>query len=130
MVLPLSRRWHIGRHMVEEWTEALIMLRMHTAIVLLQAMKNKPNTSEPLVVKGGSINAPNDYWDHADYVIEAVKKRNMYLALLPCWASQLITGKGLYTVEQAKTYGAFIRQTLWQRTTYYLDVGWRYKSAV
>ncbi|WNH10367.1 DUF4038 domain-containing protein [Thalassobellus suaedae] len=38
-----------------------------------------PNTSEPLVVKGGSMNAPNDYWDHADYVIEAVKTRNMYL---------------------------------------------------
>lgn len=70
--------------------------------------ENKPITSEPLIVKGGNMNTPNDYWDHADYVIEAVKKRNMYLALLPCWASQLITGKGLYSVEQAKIYGEFI----------------------
>jgi len=70
--------------------------------------EEKPNTAEPLVVKGGSANAPNDYWDHADYVIQAVKKRNMYLALLPCWASQLISGKGEYTEDEAKIYGAFL----------------------
>lgn len=70
--------------------------------------EKSPNTSEPLTVKGGNINAPNDYWDHADYVIEAVKKRNMYLALLPCWASQLVSGTGEYTDEEAKIYGAFL----------------------
>ncbi|PKA97870.1 collagenase-like protein with putative collagen-binding domain [Flavobacteriaceae bacterium MAR_2009_75] len=67
-----------------------------------------PNTSEPLVVKGGNKNSPNDYWDNADYVIEAVKKRNMYLALLPLWAAQLITGTEQYTAEEAKTYGKFL----------------------
>jgi hypothetical protein len=67
-----------------------------------------PNTAEPLEVKGGSATAPNDYWDHADYVIEAVKKRYMYLALLPTWGSELITGKGEYTPEEAKTYGKFL----------------------
>ncbi|MFG6686474.1 DUF4038 domain-containing protein [Mariniflexile sp. HNIBRBA6329] len=72
--------------------------------------EKSPNTSEPLVVKGGSLSAPNDYWDHVDYAIEAVKKRNMYLALLPCWASQLISGTGEYTVGEAKIYGEFIGQ--------------------
>jgi hypothetical protein len=70
--------------------------------------ENAPNTSEPLVVKGGSSVAPNDYWDHADYIIAAVKKRNMYLALLPCWASELVSGTGEYTAAEAKTYGAFL----------------------
>lgn len=70
--------------------------------------EKSPNTGEPLVVQGGSMNAPNDYWDHADYVIEAVKKRNMYLALLPCWGSELITGNSEYTVAEAKTYGEFL----------------------
>jgi len=70
--------------------------------------EKSPNTSEPLTIKGGSINTPNDYWDHADYVIEAVKKRNMYLALLPCWASQLVSGTGEYTAEEAKIYGDFL----------------------
>ncbi len=70
--------------------------------------EKSPNTSEPLLVKGGSLNSPNDYWDHADYIIEAVKKRKMYLALLPCWASQLVTGTGEYTAEEARSYGAFL----------------------
>lgn len=67
-----------------------------------------PNTSEPLLHKGGSPNSPNDYWDHVDYVIEAVKKRNLYLALLPCWASELITVNMEYTAEEANTYGTFL----------------------
>ena len=70
--------------------------------------EKSPNTAEPLLVEGGNLNSPNDYWDHVDYAIEAVKKRNMYLALLPCWGSELITGNGEYTVEEAKTYGAFL----------------------
>ncbi|WP_346857812.1 DUF4038 domain-containing protein [uncultured Draconibacterium sp.] len=70
--------------------------------------EKSPNTSEPLLVEGGDLNSPNDYWDHADYVVEAVKKRNMYLALLPCWASQLVTGTGEYTAEEAKLYGTFL----------------------
>lgn len=70
--------------------------------------ENAPNTSEPLVVKGGSPNAPNDYWDHVDYVIEAAKKRNLYLAILPCWASQLITGTAEYNEKEARIYGQFL----------------------
>ena len=67
-----------------------------------------PNTAEPLLVNGGGKLSPNDYWDHADYVVEAVRKRNMYLALLPCWASQLITGTGEYSEREAKSYGEFL----------------------
>lgn len=67
-----------------------------------------PDTSKPLVIKGGTPVKPNDYWDHVDYVIAALKKRNMYLALLPCWASELITVKEVYNVEKAITYGEFI----------------------
>lgn len=70
--------------------------------------EKSPNTDEPLVVEGGDRNSPNDYWDHADYIIEAVKKRNMYLALLPCWAAQFVTGTGEYTTEEAKSSGTFI----------------------
>jgi hypothetical protein len=70
--------------------------------------EKSPNTSEPLLVEGGDRNSVNDYWDHADYIVEAVKKRNMYLALLPCWASQLVTGTGEYTAEEAKLYGNFL----------------------
>ena len=72
-----------------------------------------PNTAEPLVVAGGSADSPNDYWDHADYVIDAVRKRNMYLALLPCWGRAFITPQfggahEEFTEAEARTYGAFL----------------------
>ncbi|RPI03951.1 MAG: DUF4038 domain-containing protein [Ignavibacteriae bacterium] len=75
--------------------------------------EDSPNTSEPLIVKGGSPDLPNDYWDHVDYVIRAVKKRNMYLALLPCWGRAYITLQmgnthQEFTEEEARTYGAFL----------------------
>ncbi|MBM1105851.1 DUF4038 domain-containing protein [Aurantibacter crassamenti] len=70
--------------------------------------EKSPNTSEPLVVKGGRSVAPNDYWDHMDYAVEAVKKRNMYLALLPCWASELVTNTKEYTADEAKSFGTFL----------------------
>ena len=72
--------------------------------------ESSPNTGEPLRVEGGSPEAPNDYWDNADYVVEAVRKRGMYLALLPCWGSQLITGSEEFTEEEARTFGAFLAQ--------------------
>lgn len=70
--------------------------------------ESAPNTAEPLVVTGGSAISPNDYWDHVDYVIQAAKKRNLYLALLPCWASQLVTGTGEYKDREARAYTTFL----------------------
>jgi len=72
-----------------------------------------PNTAEPLVVEGGSPESPNDYWDNADYVVEAVRKRGMYLALLPTWGRAYITlqFRGVhqeFTAGEAKTFGAFL----------------------
>ncbi|MBD0285980.1 MAG: DUF4038 domain-containing protein, partial [Flavisolibacter sp.] len=74
--------------------------------------EDAPNTSQPLVVKGGSPDKPNDYWDHVDYIVNAVKKRNMYLALLPCWGRAYITvqmgGQQEFNEEEAKAYGKFL----------------------
>ncbi len=70
--------------------------------------EKSPNTSEPLVTPGGSPESPNDYWDHVDYVVHAARKRGLYLALLPCWGSELITGNNEYTADEAKSYGTFL----------------------
>lgn len=75
--------------------------------------EDMPNTSEPLVVSGGGPSAPNDYWDHMDYVVQAVKKRGLYLALLPCWGRAYITpqmggAQQEFTEEEARTYGGFL----------------------
>jgi hypothetical protein len=74
--------------------------------------EKSPNTSEPLVVAGGGPESPNDFWDHVDYVIEAVRKRGMVLALLPCWGAQFITGTKVFTEDQARNFGAFLGRRL------------------
>ena len=75
--------------------------------------KDSPNTSEPLLAAGGSPTAPNDYWDHADYIIHAIKKRNMYIALLPNWGRAYITNQfgdahEEFSPQEAKSYGSFL----------------------
>jgi len=75
--------------------------------------EDTPNTAQPLLIEGGNPDAPNDYWDHVDYIIEAIKKRDMYLALLPCWGRAYITlqfggAHQEFTAEEAKIYGAFL----------------------
>ncbi len=75
--------------------------------------EDSPNTSEPLIVAGGSPEAPNDYWDHLDFVVQAVKKRGMYLALLPCWGRAYITPQmggapEEINEEEARIFGAFL----------------------
>ncbi len=77
--------------------------------------EDAPNTSEPLVVEGGSPTAPNDYWDHVDYIVQAIRSRQMYLALLPCWGRAYVTTQfpgshQEYNVDEARAYGAFLGQ--------------------
>lgn len=74
---------------------------------------NSPDTSAPLLEEGGSPQQPNDYWDHADYVVEAVKKRGLKLVLLPCWGNAYINNrmpgsKIEFTQAEALTYGKFL----------------------
>jgi hypothetical protein len=75
--------------------------------------EDNPDVTKPLVVPGGSPEAPNDYWDHADYIVRAVAKRGMYLGLLPIWGRAYVTStfggtKQVYDVEKARTFGAFL----------------------
>jgi hypothetical protein len=67
-----------------------------------------PNTAEPLIKEGGGPESPNDYWDHVDYVVDAVRERNMYLALLPTWAATMVTGSREYDEDEARAFGTFL----------------------
>jgi hypothetical protein len=75
--------------------------------------RDHPNTAEPLIVAGGSPSQPNDYWDHADYIVQAVKQRHMVLALLPCWGRAYVTKEFTdshieFDSAEARAYGAFL----------------------
>ena len=43
---------------------------------------DSPQTSDPKIVIGGDSHQPNDYWDHADYTVEAIAQRGLTLVLL------------------------------------------------
>ena len=78
-----------------------------------EGSEDAPDTAKPLVVAGGSPEAPNDYWDHADYVIKAAKKRNLYVGLLPFWGRAYVTStfggtKQEYNAEEANKFGEFL----------------------
>jgi len=75
--------------------------------------EDAPDTAKPLVVPGGSPDDPNDYWDHADYVVDAVARRGLYLALLPTWGRAYVTPQfggahEEFTEDEARAYGAFL----------------------
>jgi hypothetical protein len=73
-----------------------------------------PDTSRAKVVEGGSPDQPNDYWDHADFIVRESRRRGLYLAVLPCWGRAYInpqmpgSARVVFTAEQARSYGRFL----------------------
>ncbi len=53
-----------------------------------------------------------DYWDHVDYVIQAVTKKGMYMGLLPTWGDKVTDAWGdgprIFTPENALAYGELL----------------------
>ncbi len=75
--------------------------------------EDDPRTRKPLVAGGGSADAPNDYWDHADFVVREIRRRGMYLALLPCWGRAFINAampqsRPTLTEDSGRVYGRFL----------------------
>jgi hypothetical protein len=73
-----------------------------------------PDALQPAVNEGGSVNSPNDYWDHVDYCIEAAKKRGMYAAVLPFWGRRYVNAAypgqsaPVFTMDNIHQYGKFL----------------------
>jgi hypothetical protein len=51
--------------------------------------------SHPRITKGSGWgdSAQYDYWDHVDYIIDQAAKKNIYLALVPVWGSNVRSGR-------------------------------------
>jgi len=83
----------------------------HKALAMYQGM---PDPTQPMVEDGGTTKAPNDYWDHVDYLVEATAERNMILALLPVWGRRYVNAThpkfsiSIFSADKMNTYGAFL----------------------
>lgn len=64
--------------------------------------------SKPFITPGNNPSQPEayDFWDHVEFVIQEAAKRNIQMALVPIWGSNIKSGKR--TDEQVKTYAAFV----------------------
>jgi hypothetical protein len=73
-----------------------------------------PDPTKPDIKEGGTPENPNDYWDHAEYIIQQAKKRKMTVALLPVWGRRYVNAthatysEQFFSVLAMKSYGAFL----------------------
>ena len=77
-------------------------------------VNGKPDPVQPLVMKGGTPQNPNDYWDHVDYVIQSASRRNMIIAVLPVWGRRYVNAthpphsEQVFSISSMRSYGEFL----------------------
>lgn len=71
------------------------------------ALVNK-NVAKPLTTEGKSSSdaAQYDYWDHVDYIVDEAAKRNLYMAMVPIWGTNV--KNGWVSREEGKTYAEWL----------------------
>ena len=73
-----------------------------------------PDALHPAVKEGGSPENPNDYWDHVDFCIQAIRDRGMYAAVLPFWGRRYVNAvypdqsSQIFTLQNIYEYGNFL----------------------
>lgn len=72
-----------------------------------------PDFSDPKVVAGGTPDAPNDYWDHLEYIVRELDERDMYLNINPFWARCYLAdydgwGYNILSIADCRSFGEFI----------------------
>ena len=66
------------------------------------------NVATPAITEGNDFkdSTQYDYWDHVDYIINEAAKRNLYMALVPIWGTNV--KQKLVTKQQAEVYTKFL----------------------
>ena len=66
------------------------------------------NVATPAITEGNDFkdSTQYDYWDHVDFIIDEAAKRNLYMALVPVWGTNV--KQKLVSLEQAAVYTKFL----------------------
>ena len=66
------------------------------------------NVATPAITEGNDFkdSLQYDYWDHVDFIIDEAAKRNLYMALVPVWGTNV--KQKLVSLEQAAVYTKFL----------------------
>lgn len=70
----------------------------------------KNNISAPLITPGNNPDDQKqyDFWDHVDYIIDLAAKKNIYMALVPVWGTNI--RKKFVNREQISVYGKWLAE--------------------
>ncbi|UCH15393.1 MAG: DUF4038 domain-containing protein, partial [Bacteroidales bacterium] len=73
------------------------------------ALVNK-DVSMPRITRGNNFEDAEqyDYWDHVDFIIDRAAEKNIYMALIPVWGSNVKSGR--VSNKQAKVYSAWLAE--------------------
>lgn len=73
------------------------------------ALVNK-DAAKPLITEGNSFSdsVQYDYWDHIDFMIDKAAEKNLYMALVPVWGSNVKAGH--VDRQQAEQYATFLAE--------------------
>ncbi|HUC82205.1 MAG TPA: glycoside hydrolase family 140 protein [Flavisolibacter sp.] len=71
------------------------------------ALINK-NVAKPLTTEGASFSDTTqyDYWDHVDYIVDEAAKRNLYMAMVPIWGTNV--KNGWVSREEGRLYAEWL----------------------
>lgn len=66
------------------------------------------NVTTPRIIPGSSFASKEtyDYWDHVDYIVDLASKKDIYIAMVPIWGSNVKQSK--VNKNQAKVYTEFL----------------------
>jgi len=78
------------------------------------------NASMPVQTPGNDANdaAQYDYWDHVDYIVQLAAKKNLYMAMVPVWGTNVKNGG--VSREEARSYAGFLAK----RYASYSNIVW------
>lgn len=66
------------------------------------------NVSRPVVTPGNDFRdaAQYDYWDHIDHIVDLAARKNMFMAMVPVWGSNVKNGS--VSREEARLYAKWL----------------------
>jgi hypothetical protein len=88
--------------------QVMVLHTVATANVYGDSALFNKNVAHPLITDGSNFSDPKqyDYWDHVDYIVGLAAKKNLYMALVPVWGTNVKAG--MVSREDAATYAKWL----------------------
>lgn len=124
--------WQLIHDLTREETDKYLSNRAQKGFTVIQTVilaeyggLDRPNAYGHLALRGKDPtmldvrDGPNnDYWDHVEYVLQAARRRGLYVGLLPTWGRYVTSNwqnglvDGIFDRHNAEAYGMLVGRRL------------------